>query len=387
VSGGADSTALLLGLHRLRAELGLELRAAHLHHGLRGRQADRDLAFVRALCARLRVPLVSARRDTRVLMRRRGLSGQAGLRRLRREFLLGAARRAGAAAIATAHTADDQLETLLLRLGRGTGLRGLGAMSARHGPWIRPLLGASREQIEADLRRAGQAWREDRSNAEPRYLRSRIRHQAIPALVAALGDEWRSVGFGRRATRASRRHPAATAGGPTAAARGALARRVAAILAEVRAARRMVERRAARLLARSERAVSRQPPGEAPSRAARRRRRGEPSSRDRRPEKAALTLDRRLLAARSPLLQRTALRRAARRLDLGSGLTDGHLRGLVQLLASGRDGTVNLPGGMVAVVGGGRLRIGPPPRGIEGPRVRQLPSDPPSRRAPGRNPS
>ena len=88
VSGGADSTATLVGLRHLARELGLELHAAHLHHGLRGADADADLDLVRTLCRRLEVPLTWARWDTRARMRRRGLSGQAGLRTLRREFLL-----------------------------------------------------------------------------------------------------------------------------------------------------------------------------------------------------------------------------------------------------------------------------------------------------------
>ena len=195
VSGGADSTALLVGLHGLSRELGVRLHAAHLHHGLRGTEADADLESVRALCRRLDVPLTAARWDARARLRRRGLSGQAGLRTLRREFLLAAARRAGAHAVVTAHTADDQLETLLMRLARGTGLSGLPGMrpvaatrDARGGRvlWLKPLLGATRAEIEADLVRAGLRWREDRSNRDPRYARSRVRHEAIPALVRAL---------------------------------------------------------------------------------------------------------------------------------------------------------------------------------------------------------
>jgi tRNA(Ile)-lysidine synthase len=186
VSGGADSTALLLGLHHLAHALGLELHAAHLHHGLRGADADRDLAFVRALCRRLRIPLAWRRIDARAGMARRRLSGQDGLRRLRREFLRAEAARAGAAAIATAHQADDQLETLLMRLARGTGASGLGGIPPRRGLWIRPLLQATRADVEHDLRVAGQPWREDRSNRDPAYLRNRLRHRAIPALVAAI---------------------------------------------------------------------------------------------------------------------------------------------------------------------------------------------------------
>jgi tRNA(Ile)-lysidine synthase len=195
VSGGADSTALLIGLHNLSRDLGFRLHAAHLHHGLRGTEADADLDFVRKLCKRLGVPLSAARWDARARLRRRGLSGQAGLRTLRREFLLAAARRAGAHAIVTAHTADDQLETMLMRLARGAGLSGapgmrpVAATADRPGArtlWLKPLLGATRAEIEADLVRAGQTWREDRSNHDPRYARSRVRHEAIPALTRAL---------------------------------------------------------------------------------------------------------------------------------------------------------------------------------------------------------
>ena len=195
VSGGADSTALLIGLGNLSRDLGLRIHAAHLHHGLRGAEADADLEFVRALCGGLGVPLIAARWDTRARLRRRGLAGQAGLRTLRREFLLAAARRAGARAILTAHTADDQLETMLMRLARGAGISGAPGMrpvaataDGRGGRmlWLKPLLGATRAEIEADLVRAGQTWREDRSNLDPSYARSRVRHDAIPALTRAL---------------------------------------------------------------------------------------------------------------------------------------------------------------------------------------------------------
>src|SRR5262252_8587173 len=108
VSGGADSTALLVAMASLAREFGLAVRAAHLHHGLRGAAADADLAHVRGLCERFEIPLEAARWDCAARMRRRGLRGEAGLRVLRREFLLVAARRARATAIATAHTADDQ---------------------------------------------------------------------------------------------------------------------------------------------------------------------------------------------------------------------------------------------------------------------------------------
>lgn len=185
-SGGADSTALLLGLRRIAHELDLHLVAAHLHHGLRGAEADADLDHVRALARAEGVTLIAARVDARRVLARRGLSGQDGLRRLRRAFLARAARRARAGLVATGHTAGDQAETLLMRLARGTGLDGLAGIAPRRGRWIRPLLAATREDIEADLRRAGVLWREDTTNHETRYLRSRIRHDALPALARSM---------------------------------------------------------------------------------------------------------------------------------------------------------------------------------------------------------
>ncbi|HEY6196342.1 MAG TPA: tRNA lysidine(34) synthetase TilS, partial [Candidatus Eisenbacteria bacterium] len=201
VSGGADSTALLVALASLAREFGIRLHVAHLHHGLRGPDADADLRHVRALCARLDLPLTAARWDCAARMRRRALSGEAGLRTLRREFLLQAARRWRATAIATAHTADDQLETLLLRLARGTGLTGAAGMRARHGAWLKPLLFATRADVERDLVGQRIAWREDASNAGAAYARNRVRHAVVPALLDALG----TPGGGAETSPAARR--------------------------------------------------------------------------------------------------------------------------------------------------------------------------------------
>ncbi len=296
VSGGADSTALLVGLHSLAGELGLRLHAAHLHHGLRGAEADADLAFVRDLCASLRVPLSTARWDCRARMQRRGLSGQAGLRTLRRQFLAGVARRVGARAIATAHTADDQLETLLLRLLRGAGLAGLGAMSERRGGWIKPLLAATRGVVEADLRSIGQPWREDRSNRDPRYARSRVRHEVVPAMVHALDPDASDVAH----------------------THDGLVRRAVAAALELRQARRILTDRSLRIRAR----VARMRPGE-------------------------IALDSRALASYPLLIQRTVLRLLWRRPDhAGQGLTQRHLDALQSLLATTRGGArVDLPSG------------------------------------------
>jgi len=219
VSGGADSSALLVAMHSLQSEFGLDVVAAHLNHRLRGHDSDSDQAFVADLCRRLKVPLTAARWDTRARMKRRGLSGEAGLRTLRREFLQSVALRAGATFIATAHTADDQLETLLMRLARGTGLRGAGGMRPRAGAWIKPMLEATRADIESDLRRARITWRDDATNAEPTHARNRVRHRVVPALLAAC------------------------CGGATPAARGALARRAARLSAELREVERALSAR------------------------------------------------------------------------------------------------------------------------------------------------
>ncbi len=296
VSGGADSTALLLGFSRLARERGIEIRAAHLHHGLRGREADGDRDFVRELCERLQVPLHDARWNCAARMSRRGLSGHAGLRRLRQEFLLAAARRAGAVAIATAHTADDQLETLLIRLTRGTGLAGLAGIPARRGPWIRPLLEITRPEIVADLEAAGIGWREDSSNRDPAYLRSRIRHEAIPALASAAG-----------------------LAGPR---RTVLARHAARIAAEAAAARRTSEAAAKRLLAGACRTGS-----------------------------GAVRLDPRGVSRCSAPVRRAVLGSCWSRLNPShDGLTDRHLLALEHLLSSSRIGArLNLPAGVVAL--------------------------------------
>ena len=315
LSGGPDSTALLLGLDRLRAEFGLDLAAAHLHHCLRGVEADADLSFVKSLCARLGVPLSWARWNTRERMRRRGWSGHEGLRRLRREFLEQAAARSGAVAIATGHHAQDQLETLLMRLMRGAGLRGIGGMSARHGAWIRPLLDASRDQIEADLRAAGEPWRQDDSNLDLRYLRGRIRALVLPALLSA------SSGIGQA------RDP-----GP-----GPLSRRIARGLVEVRSARRLLERQAGRRLDRL------RDPGPEPG----------------------VRLDRRTLASLPGPLRRAVLRRAWAGLDAGQALRHAHVNALESLLFGRESARAALPAGMEAAVTARWLRIGPRPGGIE----------------------
>lgn len=181
-SGGPDSIALLDVLLALRDELSFEVAAAHFHHGLR-RNADADAAFVREWAERRGVPFHSGKRDVAAYARRQGLNLEEAGRTLRYEYLKRAAKRAGAAKIATGHTLDDQAETVLLRLFRGTGPRGLGGIApiSKDGV-IRPLLGLRRAEVEAYLERKKIPFRTDETNRDPRFLRNRVRLELIPVL-------------------------------------------------------------------------------------------------------------------------------------------------------------------------------------------------------------
>ena len=179
VSGGADSMALLLLLRQLQPRFGYTLSACHVNHGLRGQSADRDEAFVRAECARLGVPLQVF--HAAELTPPPAHAGEDWARRLRYTAFV-QLQGQGIDAIATAHTANDQAETLLLRLARGTGLHGAGGIRPRRGCYLRPLLCLSRAETEAVCRAAGQPWVTDETNDTDAYARNRLRHSALPAL-------------------------------------------------------------------------------------------------------------------------------------------------------------------------------------------------------------
>ncbi|MBL7134571.1 MAG: tRNA lysidine(34) synthetase TilS [Phycisphaerae bacterium] len=190
VSGGADSVALLAILRELavRADRGYALTAAHLHHGLR-ESADADEAFVRDLAGEWRrIRLISERRDVPAAAQAAGEGIEAAARRLRYEFLAEAAVKAGAACVAVGHHADDNAETVLHRIIRGTHLHGLaGIRPARRlggSPvmLVRPLLRVRRAEIERYCRRAGIAWRMDPTNTEARFRRNFIRHELLGLL-------------------------------------------------------------------------------------------------------------------------------------------------------------------------------------------------------------
>jgi tRNA(Ile)-lysidine synthase len=186
VSGGADSVALLHVLVSLRPTLRLALRVVHLDHGLRAVSRE-DASFVEALALRWGLPATIERRDVGAICAREGWSLEDGARRVRYQCFLDVARRYSMGRIALAHTADDQAETVLLRLVRGTGLLGLGAIPTMRElePGVcvvRPLLEVWRRDILAYLREAGLSYREDETNRDQRFLRNRIRGELLPLL-------------------------------------------------------------------------------------------------------------------------------------------------------------------------------------------------------------
>jgi tRNA(Ile)-lysidine synthase len=182
LSGGSDSVALLHLLVATRERTGCGVHAAHVHHHLRGAEADGDAAFCQTLCGSLAVPLAVLHLDPAPP---RGASPEAWWRSERYRLLEAARERAGCAATATAHTLDDQAETVLLKLLRGAGVRGVAGIRPRRGAVIRPLLGARREELRAWLRERGASWREDTSNLAADRPRAHVRHLLLPALAAA----------------------------------------------------------------------------------------------------------------------------------------------------------------------------------------------------------
>lgn len=183
LSGGTDSVALLKLFLIVRKKLNLTLFAGHLNHALRGRESGRDERFVRVLCRKEGVPFYSKTTAVRRL-RKPGVSLEECARDARYGFLLNLARRLGASKLATAHTLDDQAETVLMRLLRGSGMRGVAAIPPKRreeGIWIiRPLLGISKADLAAFLRGQRIAARFDATNLDRSYLRNRIRHELIP---------------------------------------------------------------------------------------------------------------------------------------------------------------------------------------------------------------
>ena len=206
LSGGADSVFLLLLLKKLSEENGFELRAVHVHHGIRGEEADRDAAFSEALCMKLGVPFRLYRRPVPEEAAKRRLSLEEAGRNARREIFLAEARKGQEegrrVSIALAHHEDDLAESVIFRLARGSGLRGLAAMrpsgflfeeedDGNEPPirLIRPLLTVSRAEIEASLHEIGQPYCEDGTNQLDDAARNRIRHVIMPALKSLVNEQ------------------------------------------------------------------------------------------------------------------------------------------------------------------------------------------------------
>ena len=204
VSGGADSVALLRLALIWRQKYDLLLRVLHVEHGLRGRESLEDAAWVRKLCREHGLPCQVVPVDVRALAEAEGRSEEEAARILRYQVLEEAADRWDGAKIVLAHNLNDAAETLLFHLARGTGLEGLAAIPPKRGRIVRPLLTASRREIEDWLCDLGQEWRRDRSNEEDTYSRNRIRHQVLPPLLGenqrALEHMARTAGIAREAS-------------------------------------------------------------------------------------------------------------------------------------------------------------------------------------------
>ncbi|HCI22097.1 MAG TPA: tRNA lysidine(34) synthetase TilS, partial [Clostridiales bacterium] len=179
VSGGADSVCLLDLVRRLGD---VTVLCAHFDHGIRGAESARDAAFVEALCKEWGVPFFLGRGDVPAYAAANGLSIETAAREVRYAFLERTAKEQGADVIATAHNLNDNAETILFRMARGTGLRGLTGIPARRGRIVRPLLQTPRRDIEEYLTAHGIPHVEDSTNAETDAARNRIRLDVLPRL-------------------------------------------------------------------------------------------------------------------------------------------------------------------------------------------------------------
>jgi tRNA(Ile)-lysidine synthase len=186
LSGGADSVALTRALAARAAELGIVLHAAHLHHGLRGAEADRDQEFAADLARALGIPFHTHQVETAAEASAHRESIEEAARRLRYAWFRQLMIAHQLDAVATAHTLDDQAETVLGKFLRGAWTEGLSGIHPTvdfpEGRILRPMLASTRAQVEAYLTGLGQSWREDVSNRDPAYTRNRLRHQLLPEL-------------------------------------------------------------------------------------------------------------------------------------------------------------------------------------------------------------
>lgn len=182
VSGGADSVALLRLFEDLRGELGITLCVLHFNHQLRGTDSDADETFVKSLAGTRRLECFTETADVAAVAKQRGWNLEDAARRLRYDFFDTIISRGVADYVATAHTADDQAETVLARMIRGTGLAGLSSIHPVRGKIIRPLIEIRRHDLRSFLAERKQEWREDATNRDTQRLRARVRHGLLPEL-------------------------------------------------------------------------------------------------------------------------------------------------------------------------------------------------------------
>lgn len=182
VSGGADSVCLFLMLLELREKIGFDLIVVHVHHGLRGEAADQDQQFVEALCEQHRIPLEIFRVNLESIAKKRKQSLEEAGRMVRREAFDSVCKKYGGNKIALAHHQNDNAETLLWNLSRGTGLDGMGGIRPVNGKFIRPLLCMNRKEIEEYLAKRKQSYCIDETNAGTDYTRNKLRHLVLPIL-------------------------------------------------------------------------------------------------------------------------------------------------------------------------------------------------------------
>ena len=209
VSGGADSVALLRLLLELRRELGIVISVVHLNHCLRGSESDGDEQFVKELAAAHRLPFTSESRNVKAYGKEKKLGLETAARAVRYEFFERLVNEGDLDKIATAHSLDDQAETVLLKLARGAGTKGMAGIypqiriqpSNQHlalsiqqeKTIIRPLLGTRRAELQAYLTEIGQPWREDSSNRDLQHTRNRVRHEILPKLEEDLNPNLRET--------------------------------------------------------------------------------------------------------------------------------------------------------------------------------------------------
>ncbi|MBQ9914694.1 MAG: tRNA lysidine(34) synthetase TilS, partial [Clostridia bacterium] len=183
---------LLEALFRLREEFDIILSAAHLHHGLRGAAADRDADFCQSLCREKGIPFYGKKVDVKALAEEKGMSLEEAGRYARYAFFAELQREQDICRIATAHHADDNIETVLMRLIRGTGPKGLAGIPYRNGAVIRPLLDVSRKEIESFLSDIGQTFCTDESNFEEAFTRNKIRNSLLPTIEKEFNPNFRA---------------------------------------------------------------------------------------------------------------------------------------------------------------------------------------------------